>query len=100
MDIHFRKQPAGYPQEIDEITDLPEQLLLGGRPFAQGSDRLHAISADELDFTQLPVADAADKFLPIARVAALQAGGNFQVLLLARVTRSNNPAHSRRIWGE
>ena len=50
-------------------------------------DRLHAVGPDELDVAQLAVADPLDQLLAVGGVAAHQAGGDLEVLLLRRLAR-------------
>ena len=70
------------------------------RALGQPAARLHPVGADELDVAQFAVADALDEFLAVPRMAALQAGGDLEVLLLRRFARLDHAPHAGRIGGE
>ena len=100
MDVHLGEQAAGDPEEVHEVPDLPEQLFLVGRLLAQVAHRLHAVGADELDLAQLAVAHTLDEFQAVARVAALQAGGDLKVLLLGGFPGLDEAAQAGGVGGK
>src|ERR1035437_2415492 len=81
MDVHLREQAAGDPEEVDEVPNLPVEVLLARWPRAQLANRLHPVGADELDLAQLAVAQALDEFEAVTRVAALEARRDLEILL-------------------
>src|SRR5437763_1184054 len=66
VDVHFGEQAAGNPEEMNEIPNLPIQVLFIWRAAAQRRDRLHPIGTKEMDVAELAVADSLNQFLTIA----------------------------------
>ncbi len=100
VNVHFRKQAAGDPQEMNEVTDLPEQLLFSGRALPQVAHRLHAVGADQVDVAQLAGANAADQLVPVARMPALQSRGDLQVFGGRSLPRLDDSSQARSVRRE
>ena len=67
---------------------------------AHAADRLHAVGADEHDVAELAVADPLDQLLAVDAVAALQAGGDLEVLLLGLFAGPDQPPQAGRVGRE
>ena len=100
VNVHLGEKATRHPDEMHEVPDLPEQLLFIRRASSQNADRLHAVGADELNFAQLAASNALDEFLAIARMSALEAGGNLEVLLLSGLPGLDQAPQSRRVRRE
>ena len=81
-------------------TELPEQLVLAARDGPHAVAGIHAVGADELDLAHRAVADLLDQRLAGGGMAAHQAGGDLEVLLLRRLAGPENPLDAARIGRE
>ena len=82
---------------MHEVPDLPEKFFLVGRLLAQVPHGLHAVGPDELDLAQLAIPHTLDELEAVARVAALQAGGDLNILLGGGLPGPNDAAQAGRV---